>query len=108
MINMSNYTTTVTSVKRADGVEFIMHRTKYSWGTYSNITYLLLNDEDITQLATFNPPLYQLKSGKISLQAIPCLPEIHQHKRVSHELCLLINSTNFIMAGRGSIVSRKA
>ena len=62
---MSNYTTTVTSVKRADGVEFIMHRTKYSWDTYSNITYL--NDEDITQLATFNPPLYQLKSGKISL-----------------------------------------
>ena len=64
---MSNYTMTVTSVKLADGVEFIMHRTKYSWGTYSNITYLLLNDEDITQLATFNPPLYQLKSGKISL-----------------------------------------
>ena len=64
---MSNYTTTVTSVKLADSVEFIMHRTKYYWGTYSNITYLLLNDEDITQLATFNPPLYQLKSGKISL-----------------------------------------
>ena len=66
MITMSNYTTTVTSVKRADGVEFIMHRTKYSWGTYSNITYLLLNDEDITQLATFNPPLYQKLKNKIS------------------------------------------
>ena len=56
------------------------------------------------QFATFNPPLYQLKSGTISLFRQSSLYLKDRHKIVSHQLCLSICSTHFKIESRGSIV----
>ena len=45
----------VTSIKRADGVEFIMHCVKYSWSTFSSIAYLLMNDKEISMRLSIHP-----------------------------------------------------
>ena len=97
----------VTSIKRADGVEFIMHCVKYSWSTFSSIAYLLMNDKEISMRLSIYP-----YTNYNEVQLVSSCNPLFTWKTSAHTSFLrfvpLNVSTHYTIAGRGSIVSLKA
>ena len=97
----------VTSIKRADGVEFIMHCVKYSWSTFLSIAYLLMNDKEISMRLSIYP-----YTNYNEVQLVSSCNPLFTWKTSAHMSFLrfvpLNVSTHYTIAGRGSIVSLKA